>query len=370
MITLDNVSSGSTPSTIGVEDTNNNPDKLTGNFVQMMDISNYGFFRYAYLDSAGYVHATDRITGAPHSFNMGSELINNKVIEFTYNMSGYFIVRNNIGQARSYKDGAYGEIHENVIKVVSGRMLIQDGWGDPDNPKPVYALAGDSYIPLGANNQLDIIADGAGGTDIFLDNKIVKTQKIVKFGSSTYTLDTSGNLKKDGKVIDANVKDMGVVGQPNRVSMTIGGKNYATPVLNKLLNELSSAPYSFIIESSYLDAFKAYYQAHEPTCEWAGVAAQGVGSTGDNVPCINANQGVGSGDMLDIIWVKNDGTFSSNVEVVKADAAGFNAMYSNSKVLIFSDDIVYNNGGTASTFQPHLFTDQDTSGQPLSSFMY
>lgn len=361
---------GSVPSVMGFIDTNTSPDVSA--FIQVMDISSGGFKAYAYLDSSGYVTVKDLFNHV-YKFNMGKELINNKIIEFTFTKNRYFIIRNKIGQARTYYKGAYGDIQENVIKVASGRMLIQDGVNDPHNLKPAYAICTNEngkqiYVPLGAKNQLDIVADASTGTDIFLDNKIVNTRQIVKYGGATYTLRKDGTLYKNGTKIDSNVVSIGIAGQPQKLSMTTGRAD--TGFKQALGNELVSTPFSFIIQQSFIDNFMTYYDAHIPTCAWAGVtASSGIGYVPTKIPCTLPNQLVGGG-IIDIAWIKVDGTFSDNVEVLKADGAGFNAIYSGTqKILVFIDDVVNQEQTRASTAIPHQFIDIDTTNQVNNTFM-
>ena len=367
-----NLSLGSIPSAVSAADVS-----------QVMELGLYSgtvgnLSEYAYL-KGGKVYAFFEEVSI--SFDMGDPVIDKNIIEFTarpHNAGFIFTVKNSGGLARDVyptPNGAvYGDITDHVIKVAAGKMLVQDGIQDPQNYKPLYAIAVTpdpnasqnsqqvtNYIPLGANNQLDMYVGIGNVTDVFLDNKITDTLKIIE----NYTLKTNGDLLKDGKKIDSNVNDIGMLNNQDTLKMTRTSSEYANFIENIYSTTLSNPPYMY--SSSFINAFIAYFKSHLATCAWSGVAPQGIGSVGSLRPClVNTNRRYHNGVHNQICYIYKDGTFSSNIQYFSTvDANAFNAIASSSnggKIQLFGGNVLAN-ANAQQAFKPHAFTDMDiTSG--------
>jgi len=289
---------------------------------------------YAYLDSDGYVNVVRDSSGVVARFNMGDNYIKDKIVtEFTVTGdSKTFICRNIDGYAiEVYCPFSYSgyflhkNIHENVIRVASGRILKQQ----IDGVVEKSILTDDGYaIAIGENDVIDIVPNGGGGVkEIKPGDGSNKYTKVV----FTYRLDVENNLYNNDKKIASNIYGLGVATQESMKSLTLGKDG---DVSDAVKLEAINIFKSLKVDNSWIEEYIKWYSEQSlPTCLWAGVhdtntTTKTTGICTSKPKCVN-NYAIGQAIVaidVDGKVFKLNGDILEEQPVLELDDKAFNAI--------------------------------------------
>lgn len=222
----------------------------------------------AYLETNGYV-TIDYFDGGTVSFNMGEEVVESKIIEFTVTQNlQKFICKNSEGLAVVWyapyntKEPIYlGIVSYRAIKVASGTMLEQ--YND------TYVVADGKFLPvghIGNDAAIDIVPNGDGNVSHTLAIDF-HANRYKEYGD--YKLTAENELFYKGALIASNVWDMGLFSQDRFFGLTIGNEQS----LNLLRNVAHSMYSRAGVTNTWHEAYEeimASYMGEAPSCAWAG----------------------------------------------------------------------------------------------------
>ena len=183
------------------------PINIAVTAVQLTTIGNRDFL---YLDDGGMVHFVSEYV-PEISFDMGADVANKEVVEFTMMSKTRVLCKNVDGVVVEYmvphfagKAICLGVVDTNIIKVAGGQMLKHDGIS--------YIVTSDGeYLPTASNGEFDIQDKREGGG---------------------YTVDVNNNLLFNESVIASGVASVGYFYQEGVNGITHGGSSFSDSVKN------------------------------------------------------------------------------------------------------------------------------------------
>ncbi len=304
------------------------PHNILINAVQLFTY-HYG---YAYLDLEGYVNIVQNGASINTRFNMGKNVSDPDITEFTVKSdNNTFICRNIYNHAvevyAPYSSGNYfthRTITNGVIRVASGQMLKQAKVGVIE--KAILTDDGKA-VAIGENDVVDIMPNGNGGIiEIKLDNGVSKIVRSV----GAYSINRDKELLYDGNVIANNIISLGLFSQSHPQGLMLGKAGTETELAKKeALSVFSKAG----VQDSWKDAYTSWYDNQSlPNCGWAGSGENS--NTTSNSLCFKQSVCMNVGTGVSILVTDTNGEYykvsGSTLEkqvLQNTDGNGFNAVY-------------------------------------------
>jgi len=288
-------------------------------------------YGYAYLDTDGYVNVVQKGSSVNTRFNMGSEVADPYVMEFTVKSDNKTFICKNIDNyaVEVYAPFSYGNnfthksVIDGVIRVASGQILKQAKTGAIVKS----VLTSDGYaVAIGENDVVDIMPDGNGGvTKIRLSDV---SNIVNRVGS--YSINTDNNLLYNGNVIASDIIGIGSFAQHKPQGLMLGKAGKETNIVKKSAHNVFSRAG---VQESWKNAYDNWYSAQKlPSCGWAG-----VGETSTTVSsfllCMKQSNTPNSSVPQSILVIDVNGDYFKVTEstltkqvLVDTDDKGFNAI--------------------------------------------
>ena len=242
------------------------PYNISINAIQLFTYE-YG---YAYLDTDGYVNVVKNGSSVNTRFNMGKNVSDPDITEFTVKSDNKTFICRNIDNyaVEVYAPFSYVNVFthksvtDGVIRVASGRMLKQAKTGAIVKS----VLTSDGYaVAIGENDVIDIMPDGNGGvTEIKLSDGV--SNIVRKLGD--YAINTDNKLLYKGTEIASNILGIGIFSQEKPAGLTLGKAGAETQIIKQAAHDTFS---SIGVQDSWHNAYDAWYGGKTlPSCSWAG----------------------------------------------------------------------------------------------------
>jgi len=328
---LNNVSSGG-GKLLGIQGSSNFTGAIPYNIrINAIQLFTYRY-GYAYLDTDGYVNLVKNGSNINTRFNMGNEVSDPYVMEFTIkNDDSTFLCRNIDNKVvevyAPYSNGNFfihkGITHD-VIRVASGQMLKQAKDGVIE--KSVLTDGGYA-VAIGENDIVDITPDGNGGIiEIKLSdgsNKIIKRV-------GPYSINSDNKLIYNGNVIASDIFGLGKFTQPKPTGLMLGKSGIETNIVKQSAYNMF---YASGVQESWKNAYDSWYDTQTlPSCGWAGIGETNT-TTSTTLLCMKQattpNNTVGPSiyaiDINGDFYRLSGNTLTKQISVA-GDANGFNAI--------------------------------------------
>lgn len=297
-------------------------------------------------------------TGTMFTVDMGSEFGDGykDVLEFTYTKNETdgvlisFIIRGVNGTAREVylkADGTlvYDVIMTDVYKVAGGKALkVSNRYCVTDEK---------TYIPV----LKDSNGDDVGGTciDCSSSGYLVSYASGIVEHIGDISLKATGELLKDGSVVDTNVKQIQALRNGYSPQLMVGKEGKWKELVKSVYRKV----WSYYDASGMADKYDAWVEnTAKPACEWVGVDNSHSSTTWSSMPCVSTTGMLGTstynGGFAGIVYlkkngelkfVKNDGTVEDAVKAKFNDNL-FDELYvkgtGHKFVACYGDDESYN----------------------------
>lgn len=293
--------------------------------VETKQLSPFHDDSFFYIDDNGKIVC--QRAGFARSYDMGSEVTNKEVIEFTFRSYGKsLLLRNSDGIVVEYIRDDYinykyaGIKAENVIKVAGGQMLKHDGFS--------YMITDTGkYVPADENGVIDIIPNGSGGVrKIYANEDSAGIVEVI----DDFVLKQDNKLYKNGDLVASNIVSITKSTQSYiEAAAIVGDKIQWEYVASVQANTLAN-----FVDASWISANRQFLQDNAFDCYdfgWIGSSSRPKELT--NGCCIGGKQ-LHTKRHGDRVWyfakttsgsvhrIKDDLTLSSNANT-DVGAQGF-----------------------------------------------